>query len=211
MSKIKIVGVGGAGSNIVGYMFLKGIEEVQFIVMNTDEASLKANVCPDKVLLETDKPLKDPLSGRESVIYSQQKVIEVLQGGKVLILVAGLGGNTATSALAPIVEIAKDLGMYVVCMVTTPFEIEGKERLLHAHRTVIDLKVIADNVVVFHNEMFKKMLSDEATFKDVFEALNCRFLDGNRYIVSLFDFNSDYNDVTDIRQLAEDIKNHDFY
>ena len=107
MNKIKIVGVGGAGSNIVSFMILKGLSEAQLIVMNTDEDSLKANVCANKVLLKTDELINNSLLGRKSAYASQEKIKDILYDGKVLILIAGLGGNTATSALPVIVEIAR--------------------------------------------------------------------------------------------------------
>ena len=94
MNKIKIVGVGGAGSNIVSFMILKGLSEAQLIVMNTDEDSLKANVCANKVLLKTDELINNSLLGRKSAYASQEK-LKISYMMKVLILIAGLGGNTA--------------------------------------------------------------------------------------------------------------------
>jgi cell division protein FtsZ len=210
VNKIKIVGVGGAGSNIVSFMILKGLSEAQLIVMNTDEDSLKANVCANKVLLKTDELINNSLLGRKSAYASQEKIKDILYDGKVLILIAGLGGNTATSALPVIVEIARDLGMYVVCMVTTPFAIETEEKRLCSFKSIIDLESVADNVVVFDNENFKNRLPEKATFKNIFEEVNYKFLDGVRYIINLF--RSEVMSVDEIRmkQISKVIAAHDF-
>lgn len=203
---LKVIGVGGGGSRAISYMLSNKIEGASFIVMNTDVEALNAHPCLQKVLLKNSNQVKGPLLGRQSVIESKEDIEKALLGSQLLILVAGMGGNTATSALPFIVQIAKQMGIFVACMVNVPFEWEGKKRMESAKEGIKSLEQLADSVVVFHNEN----LPNDLTISNSFDVLNNALFQGARYISGLLGSITGEIDEKAFEYLRNCIKNHDF-
>ena len=117
---LKVVGIGGAGSNAVNHMILEGLQGVEFVVVNTDAQSLERNRCPNKILLE-----QDPSDSRDSIVNA-------LRSAQIVILIAGMGGNAGTGAIPVIAEMCVEMGIIVVGLVTMPFKFERDKRLKKA-------------------------------------------------------------------------------
>ena len=199
---LKIVGIGGAGSNIVSYMLSREIPGAQFIVMNTDAASLEANPCQNKVLMGHGNLEKGPLLGRQSVLKSQDCVVDGIFDARLVIFIAGMGGNTDTSALPLLAEMAKEMDIFVVCMVTMPLAFEDKRRRERAQEGVESLKKIADNVVVFQNNDFLKGLSSNTSIADAFEKAKDALFQGAHYISGLLDSDTSDMDEEDFQYIV---------
>lgn len=207
---LKILGVGGAGSSIVSHMLAKGISGAQFIVMNTDNNALTTSPCQNKVLLGHGDQGRSPSLGRQSVLESHDDVVDAICDARLLILVGGLGGNTATGALPLIARMAKDMDIFVVCLVTKPFAFEGTLRAKRAQEAVANLANIADNVVAFENDDCMKGRSSDKLFSAVFENTNEALFEGARYIAGLLDNDTSDMDDEDFHYIRFYISNHDF-
>ena len=166
--EIKIVGVGGAGVNLTYCLFnwwkklylYKGID---FIVMDTDKDSLKTSPCTNEVLLEVNGDGEQSSSlGELAVEQNKASIMEVLYKTKLLFLIAGLGGKTATSAAPRIAAIAKEMGCFVVSMVVTPFTFEDENRIAKGQAGVEALVEAGDGVIVFDNDYLLKTETKES-------------------------------------------------
>ena len=204
---VKIVGIGGAGSNAISFMLSKGIPGVEFIVMNTDSDALKANSCSKKVLLKRVGEMEGPLLGQQSVIASQDDVVDAIFDARVIILVAGMGGNTATSALPIMAEMAKEMDVFVICMVTMPLAFEGEKRTESARKSVARLRTIADNVIVFQTG---KDSSLNISMAEAFERVNDAMFQGAQYISGLLAGDTSNMDDEDFKFFRHCIKKHTF-
>jgi len=207
---LKIVGIGGAGSSIVSHMLSRGIVNAQFIVMNTDTAALEATPCQNKVLLGHGSQKNEPFLGRQSVLESYDDVIDAIFDARLLILVGGLGGNTATNALPLIAQMAKDMDIFVVCMVIMPFKFEDRRRMERAKESIEILEQTADNMIVFQNEYFLMDLHKSASIAVGYEIAKDTLLKGVRYIAGLLDINTRDMDDEDFQHIRFYISNHDF-
>lgn len=138
-SIIKVIGVGGGGSNAVNHMFNKGIKDVEFVVCNTDAQALKNSPVPNRLqigvsLTEGLGAGANPEKGRNAAIESKQDIRELLsQNTKMVFITAGMGGGTGTGAAPIIAGIAKELGILTVGIVTAPFGFEGKKENRTSH------------------------------------------------------------------------------
>src|SRR3989338_9848156 len=138
-AKIKVIGVGGGGSNAVETMIREGLEGVEFIIANTDKQALEAADVPNKVQLGMGltKGLgagANPEVGRNSALEDHSKIAQVLDGSDMVFVTAGMGGGTGTGGAPVIAQIAKDLGALTVGVVTKPFTFEGKRLGDHSYR-----------------------------------------------------------------------------
>ncbi len=160
-SIIKVIGVGGGGSNAVNYMYKQGIKDVDFVVCNTDSQALEESPIPIKIQL--GKSLTEglgagnkPERGREAAIESIDDIRQVLdQGTKMAFITVGMGGGTGTGAAPIIAEAAKELGILTVGIVTIPFKFEGKRRILQAMEGINSLKKHVDSLLVINNERLR--------------------------------------------------------
>ena len=148
-SLIKVIGVGGGGSNAVNYMYSQGIKGVDFIVCNTDAQALDYSAVPHKIqlgatLTEGRGAGASPAVGKEAAIESIETVRNILQNEKgktsMVFVTAGMGGGTGTGAAPIIAKMAKDMGILTVGIITVPFGFEGKKRHLHAEEGVIEMR-----------------------------------------------------------------------
>jgi cell division protein FtsZ len=160
-SIIKVIGVGGGGSNAVNYMFRKGIRDVDFIVCNTDVQALNLNSVPAKLqigshLTEGLGAGANPEVGREAALESKEEIRELLSHNtKMLFITAGMGGGTGTGGAPVIAEIARELGILTVAIITSPFTFEGKKKKKYAETGIGALKETCDTVLVISNDKLR--------------------------------------------------------
>ena len=156
-ARIKVVGVGGGGSNAVNRMVQAGLDGVEFIVANTDLQALKLNAAPNKLQIggKLTKGLgagADPNVGRQAALEDTDKLIEALDGADMVFVTTGLGGGTGTGAAPVIASLASELGALTIAVVTKPFRFEGKKRQTQAERGLEELRDCVDTVITIPNE-----------------------------------------------------------
>ena len=156
-ARIKVIGVGGGGSNAVNRMVQAGLDGVEFIVANTDLQALKLNSAPHKIQIggKLTKGLgagADPNVGRQAALEDTDKLIEALDGADMVFVTTGLGGGTGTGAAPVIASLASELGALTIAVVTKPFKFEGKRRATQADRGLNELRDAVDTVITIPNE-----------------------------------------------------------
>lgn len=162
-SIIKVIGVGGGGSNAVSYMYGRGIKDVEFIACNTDVQALNLSPVPAKLqigsnLTEGLGAGANPEVGREAAMESREEIREILSHNtKMLFITAGMGGGTGTGAAPVIAEIAKELGILTVAIVTAPFNFEGKKKKKYADIGIASLRENCDTLLVISNEKLREI------------------------------------------------------
>ena len=176
-SQIKVMGIGGGGSNAVNYMFENGITGVDFVICNTDSQALEASSVPIKIQLGANLTEglgagSNPEIGRKAAEESQDKIVELLDANtKMLFLTAGMGGGTGTGAAPVIAEIAKEKGILTVGVVTNPFKTEGGHRKQYAEEGVRELKKYVDTLLIINNDKLIEVYGD-LTFTQAFAKAN---------------------------------------
>jgi len=165
-SIIKVIGVGGGGSNAVNFMFQQGITDVDFIVCNTDQQALANSPVPIKIhlgqtLTEGLGAGNQPEKGKEAAIENLDDVTRVLENNtKMVFITAGMGGGTGTGAAPVIAKAAKDLGILTVGIITIPFRFEGKRRIEQAVKGVQEINKFVDSLLVINNERLREIYGD---------------------------------------------------
>jgi cell division protein FtsZ len=157
IAKIKVIGVGGAGTNAVNTMISAGIYGVEFIAVNTDIQHLEISLAPIKVQIgkELTKGLgagSDPELGKKAALDDKDSLLACLEGTDLLFITAGMGGGTGTGASQVIASLARDLGILTVAVVTKPFYFEGKKRLHNAVIGIKELKKYVDTIIIIPND-----------------------------------------------------------
>ena len=176
-SQIKVMGIGGGGSNAVNYMFEHGIKGVDFVICNTDAQALEASPVPIKIQLGIDLTEglgagSNPEVGRRAAEESADRITELLDANtKMLFITAGMGGGTGTGAAPVIAEIAKEKGILTVGVVTIPFATEGGYRRKYADEGIAELKKYVDTLLVIDNEKLIEVYGD-LTFTSAFAKAN---------------------------------------
>lgn len=162
-SIIKVLGVGGGGSNAVSYMYQQGIEGVDFIICNTDNQALEASPIPTKIQLGS-KGLgagSIPDVGREAAIENIEEIKQLLEKNtKMLFVTAGMGGGTGTGAAPIIAKTARDLGILTVGIVTIPFSFEGRKRKMQADAGIEELRKTVDSLLIICNDKLREVHGD---------------------------------------------------
>ena len=167
VTTIKVVGVGGGGGNAVNRMVADGLQGVEFIAMNTDQQALNKNHATIKVQLGS-KLTKgrgagaDPEVGQRAAEESKDEIANVLKGAQMVFITAGMGGGTGTGAAPVVAEVAHDLGVLTVGIVTKPFAFEGKRKMGLAEQGIANLLMHVDSLIVIPNERLK-MISQESS------------------------------------------------
>lgn len=161
-SIIKVIGVGGGGSNAVNHMFRQGIKDVEFVVCNTDLQALNASPVPTKLQIGVDLTEglgcgANPKVGKGAAIESKEQIREFLSGTKMVFITAGMGGGTGTGAAPVIAKIAKSMGILTVGIVTEPFAFEGKKKLAQANTGIQALRHSCDTVLVILNDKLREI------------------------------------------------------
>src|SRR5262249_9429945 len=172
-ARIKVIGVGGGGSNAVNRMVQVGLDGVEFIVANTDLQALKHNAAPIKLQIgsKLTKGLgagADPNVGRQAALEDTEKIIQALDGADMIFVTTGLGGGTGTGAAPVIASLASELGALTVAVVTKPFKFEGKKRLLQAERGLEALRECVDTIITIPNERLLTIIDRTTTLTDAF-------------------------------------------
>ncbi len=172
-ARIKVVGVGGGGSNAVNRMARAGLDGVEFIVANTDVQALQQNAAPVKIQIgaKLTKGLgagADPNVGREAALEDTDSLIQALTGADMVFVTTGLGGGTGTGAAPVIASLASELGALTIAVVTKPFKFEGKKRLAQADRGLIALRECVDTIITIPNERLLSIVERGTTLPEAF-------------------------------------------
>jgi cell division protein FtsZ len=174
---IKVIGVGGGGCNTVNQMVESGIDGVDFVCANTDRQHLER--CKTNMILQLGQSLTRGLGAgsnpdlvRQSAIEDKDRVKELISGTDLLFITAGMGGGTGTGAAPVIAEIAKELQVLTVAVVTKPFAFEGKKRMAAAIKGIEELEKFADSMVLIPNEKLRLVMGPQATLVNAFKAAN---------------------------------------
>ena len=176
-SIIKVIGVGGGGSNAVNHMYRQGIKDVEFVVANTDLQALNSSPVPYKLQLGVNLTEglgcgANPEVGRAAALESKEQIREMLTGTKMVFVTAGMGGGTGTGAAPVIAKIAKDMDILTVGIVTVPFSFEGKKKLAQAENGVEAFKASCDTVLVILNDKLREIYGNLAIGQAFGEADN---------------------------------------
>jgi cell division protein FtsZ len=172
-ARIKVIGIGGGGSNAVNRMIEAGIEGIEFLVANTDLQALKRSRAPIKIQLGSrlTKGLgagADPNVGREAALEDTDKIIEVLEGADMVFVTTGLGGGTGTGAAPIVASLATELDALTVAVVTKPFHFEGRRRMQQADQGLRELRECVDTVITIPNERLLHTVDRGVSLSDSF-------------------------------------------
>ena len=174
---IKVIGVGGGGGNAVSHMVNTGIEGVDFVCANTDAQAL--NTTRVKTALQIGCNITkglgagaDPDIGRQAAMEDRDRIVEVIEGADMLFITAGMGGGTGTGAAPVVAQVAKELGILTVAVVTKPFELEGSKRMTIADHGIAELGKYVDSLITIPNEKLLAVLGSDTTLIDAFQSAN---------------------------------------
>ena len=176
-ASIKVVGVGGGGGNAVQHMVDVGIEGANFISVNTDKQALDKNGAGTKLVLgmEITEGLgagANPLVGREAALEDRDKLREMLKGTDMVFVTAGMGGGTGTGAAPIVAQVAKELGILTVAVVTKPFELEGSKRMKIAQEGIKELIEEVDSLITIPNQKLLEVLGEDCSMLEAFKQAN---------------------------------------
>ena len=174
---IKVIGVGGGGGNAVAHMISSGIDGVDFICLNTDAQALKHSKVKMGLQIGCNitKGLgagADPEVGRQAAMEDRDRIIEMIEGSDMLFITAGMGGGTGTGAAPVVAQVAKELGILTVAVVTKPFAREGSKRSNLAEQGIAELAKHCDSLITIPNQKLLSVLGGDMTLLDAFKAAN---------------------------------------
>ena len=197
---IKVIGVGGAGGNAVDHMIREGVMGVEFVAANTDAQALKRSVAHKKVRLgKTGLGAgAKPEAGRSAAVEEREQIAESLKGAHMVFITAGMGGGTGTGAAPIVAEVARELGILTVAVVTKPFGFEGK-RLKIAEAGIAELQKNVDSLIVILNDKLMDVLGDDVSMDEAFKAADNVLRNAVGGIAEIINFpglvNVDFEDV----------------
>ena len=209
VTTIKVIGVGGGG-NAVNRMVSDGLQGVEFIAMNTDQQALAKNHASVKVQLGS-KLTKgrgagaDPEIGQRAAEESKDEIANALKGSQMVFITAGMGGGTGTGAAPVVAEVAHDLGILTVGIVTKPFSFEGKRKMGLAEQGIANLLMHVDSLIVIPNERLKMISQEKITLMNAFQAADNVLRQGVESISALINVPAFINlDFADVRSIMKD-------
>ncbi len=174
---IKVIGVGGGGGNAVDHMVAANIEGVEFIIANTDAQALKRSGA--RTILQLGANLTkglgagaDPTVGRQAAVEDRERIAEALNGADMVFITAGMGGGTGTGAAPVVAQVARDLNILTVAVITKPFPFEGKKRMAVADQGIKELSEFVDSVITIPNEKLLSVVGKGASLLDAFSKAN---------------------------------------
>ncbi|ODS63102.1 MAG: cell division protein FtsZ [Arenimonas sp. SCN 70-307] len=174
---IKVVGVGGGGGNAVAHMVNAGVEGVEFITANTDAQAIKQ--CGAKLQLQLGGNVTkglgagaNPEVGRQAALEDRERIVEALEGADMVFITAGMGGGTGTGAAPVVAQLAKEMGILTVAVITKPFPFEGRRRMQVALKGIEELSHHCDSLITIPNEKLITVLGRQATMVQAFRAAN---------------------------------------
>lgn len=210
VTTIKVIGVGGGGGNAVNRMVSNGLQGVEFIAMNTDQQALVKNHASVKVQLGS-KLTKgrgagaDPEIGQRAAEESKDEIANALKGSQMGFITAGMGGGTGTGAAPVVAEVAHDLGILTVGIVTKPFAFEGKRKMGLAEQGIANLLMHVDSLIVIPNERLKMISQEKITLMNAFQAADDVLRQGVESISALINVPAFINlDFADVRSIMKD-------
>ena len=210
VTTIKVIGVGGGGGNAVNRMVSDGLQGVEFIAMNTDQQALAKNHASVKVQLGS-KLTKgrgagaDPEIGQRAAEESKDEIANALKGSQMVFITAGMGGGTGTGAAPVVAEVAHDLGILTVGIVTKPFSCEGKRKMGLAEQGIANLLMHVDSLIVIPNERLKMISQEKITLMNAFQAADNVLRQGVESISALINVPAFINlDFADVRSIMKD-------
>ena len=201
---LTVMGIGGAGSNAVNNMIQSNLNNVDFIVANTDAQALENSLCYNRIQLGLEKTKglgagADPVIGKDAAEESIDLISEELRNTNMLFLTAGLGGGTGTGALPVIASIAKKLGIVTVAIVSTPFNFEGTKRMNLALDGLEEVKKNVDTLLIIPNQNLFKVSNEQTSFAEAFKKADNVLFDGVKGLTDLITqpglINLDFADV----------------
>lgn len=203
-TKIKVVGVGGGGSNAVARMMDEGLGGVEFHILNTDQQALFASPVANKVAIggKITNGLgvgSDPSVGRRAALEDTDRIIDVLEGAEMVFVTAGLGGGTGTGAAPVVAALAKEMGALTVAVVTKPFSFEGPRRMKMAEQGLADLASTVDTVISIPNDRLLELLPPGTSFVEAFRTADDVLRQGVQGISDIITtpglINRDFSDI----------------
>ena len=206
-SIIKVIGVGGGGSNAVNFMYNQGIKGVDFIISNTDQQALETSPIPNKIKLGATLTNgmgagSIPETGRKAALETIDDIKEILeQNTKMVFITAGMGGGTGTGAAPVIAQIAKEMGILTVGIVTLPFSFEGRKRKQQAEQGLEELRKYVDTLLIICNDKLRQLHGDLKLSEAFEKADNIRAIaaKGIAEIITVTGYiNVDFNDVNTV-------------
>ncbi|RFP65858.1 cell division protein FtsZ [Hymenobacter lapidiphilus] len=203
-SIIKVIGVGGGGSNAVKHMYAQGIKDVEFVICNTDKQALASSPVPNRMQIGIDLTEglgagANPERGKQAAIESREQIRELLSNGtRMVFITAGMGGGTGTGAAPVIAKVAKELGILTVGIVTAPFLFEGRKKRQQAEQGIKELSEDCDTVLVILNDKIREMYGNlplSAAFAKADTVLTTAAKSIAEIITVTSDVNVDFEDV----------------
>lgn len=172
-ASIKVIGVGGGGNNAVNRMINSGLKGIEFIAINTDKQALLMSQAPLKIQIgeKLTKGLgagANPEVGQKAAEESREQIIDAIKGADMVFVTAGMGGGTGTGAAPVVAQVAKELGILTVGVITKPFTFEGRKRMLHAEKGIEELKSKVDTLVTIPNERLLQVVEKKSSIIDAF-------------------------------------------
>ena len=208
---IKVIGVGGGGGNAVHHMINSEVDGVEFICANTDAQAL--NNLKTKTILQLGSNITkglgagaNPEIGRQAAIEDRDEIADVLSGADMVFITAGMGGGTGTGATPIVAEVAKEMGILTVAVVTRPFPFEGKKRSSIAEKGIAELSEYVDSLITIPNEKLLDVLGKEASLLEAFKAANNVLLGAVKGIADLIMHPGTINvDFADVRTVMSEM------
>ncbi len=208
---IKVIGVGGGGGNALEHMVANEIEGVDFICANTDAQALRKSAATTQLQLGTDitKGLgagANPDVGRQAALEDRERIMEVINGADMVFITAGMGGGTGTGAAPVVAQVAKEMGILTVAVVTKPFPFEGGKRLKIANSGLEELSQHVDSLITIPNEKLLAVLGKQMSLLDAFKAANDVLLGAVQGIAELITREGMINvDFADVRTVMSEM------
>lgn len=208
-ANIKVVGVGGGGSNAVNRMIMAGLKGVEFIAINTDAQALSRSQAPQKIQIgaKLTKGLgagANPEIGKKAAEESREELVKALKGADMVFVTAGMGGGTGTGAAPIVAEVAKEVGALTVGVVTKPFTFEGKKRMTQAEQGIANLKSKVDTLITIPNDRLLQVIDKHTSIVEAFRIADDVLRQGVQGISDLIAvpglINLDFADVKTIMQ-----------
>ena len=203
---IRVIGVGGGGGNAVEHMLASNVEGVEFFCVNTDYQALKNNSVSNAETVQLGTNVTkglgagaNPEIGRQAALEDRERLVDLLQGADMVFITAGMGGGTGTGASPVIAQIAREMGILTVAVVTKPFPFELKRRMTIAQEGIAELSEHVDSLITIPNEKLLSVLDERVTLKEAFAAANDVLLGAVQGIAELITrpgmINVDFADV----------------
>ncbi len=211
VAKIKVIGIGGAGSNTVNSMIEAGVEGIDFVVVNTDVQALRSSKAEQKIQIgfKVTNGLgsgANPETGKKAAEEDLDKILDTVKDADIVFLAAGMGGGTGSGAISVISKALRDLGILSIAVVTKPFEFEGKKRMKIAQESIESLKKHIDTLIVVPNQKLLDVTEENVSMVDAFEMVNQVLNQSVKGISDIITRSGHINvDFADLRSIMKDM------